>query len=189
MRIRGRTTLVACTFALAAGLLAGCTTPHASADPTKTPSPTPTPVFTSDAEALAAAKAVYASYVRASDEIGHDGGANPERISPYVSKAGLSNEVQQAQTLSKEKAHEVGYTRINNVVLQGHEESHGATTVTIYACQDVSEVDVVDESGKSLIAPDRADYVAYVAKLQSTGDDPLVVESNKFWSGGGICRV
>jgi hypothetical protein len=189
MRIPGRAVLAACAVALAVGCLAGCTSPDADADPTKTPKPTPTPVFTSDADALAAATDVYTKYVRASDDIGHDGGKNPERISPYVNKAGLANEVEQAKKLAEEHAHEVGYTKINNVILQGREEVAGIATVTIYACQDLSDVDVLDANGSTLIAPDRADFVAYVAKLQSSSNGSLIVQSNKYWSGGGICKV
>lgn len=191
MRIPGRAILTASTLALAAGLLAGCTHSQADADPTKPPKPslTPTPIFTSDADALAAATKVYKSYVRASDDIGHDGGANPNRIAPYVSEEGLKNEVTEATRLAAEHARESGYTKINNVILQSHTESGGTAVVTIYACQDVSEVNVIDASGKSLISPDRADLVAYVARLETTAKGKLVVSSNKFWSGGGICKA
>lgn len=189
MRIPARAVLTAGTVLLTAGLLVGCTGSQNDARPSPRSTPTPTPVFTSDAEALAAATAIYTKYVHASDAIGHDGGANPERIGPFVSKAGLANEVEQANKLAAEHARETGYTRINNVILQSHTESNGVATVTIYACQDLSSVDVLDQNGHSLIASDRADFVAYAAELKSNSAGQLIVQSNKFWSGGGICKT
>lgn len=188
MRIPGRAVLAACTLALAAAVLTGCTSSHPAADPPKTPKPTPTPVFTSDADALAAATVVYKSYMRASDDIAHDGGANPERVKPYVSASGYQHELAAAKKYETEKSHGVGYAVLNNVVLQSHEEQNGVAVVTLYTCQDISRVDRVDAHGKSLTQPDRDDFIAYEPVLKSNKDGQLVLQSNPYWSGGGICK-
>ncbi|WP_344790679.1 hypothetical protein [Gryllotalpicola daejeonensis] len=123
-----------------------------------------------------------------SDEIDHDGGANPERITPYVNAAGLKHEIEAAKELASEHARGYGFTTINNVILQSHEEANGVATVAIYACQDLTNVDLRDANGVSLVDDDRADFVAYVAELKSDSMGRLVVQSNKYWPGGGICK-
>ena len=178
------------SLALAAGVLAGCASSDADADPVRTPkpSPTPTPVFTSDADALAAATKVYKEFEAVSDQIGRDGGAHPERIKPYVNAAGYQHELEEAQKMRSEHSHGVGSTVLNNIVLQSHEENDGVATVTVYTCEDISSIDRIGADGKSLVSPDRADYIAYVAVLRADQSHQLVIQSNKYWSGGGICK-
>ena len=182
--------LAASALALAAGVLAGCSSSDADADPAKTPkpSPTPTPVFTSDADALAAATKVYKEFEAVSDAIDHDGGAHPERIKPYVNAAGYQHELEEAEKMRSEHSHGVGSTVLNNVVLQSHEEHDGEAIVTIYTCDDLSHVDRIGADGRSLIDPGRGDYVAYVAVLRGSSAQHLVIQSNDYWSGGGICK-
>jgi len=188
MRIPGRAVLAACTLALAAACLAGCTSQHASADPTTTPKPTPTPVFTSDAEALAAATKVYKKFEAAVDAIGHDGGKDPERVKPYLSHAGYEFEVEEAKKYQTEHSHGTGTTVLNNAILQSHSETGGVATVTIYVCEDISGVDRIGPDGKSMVSPDRGDYNDYQVVLKSNARHQLIIESNKYWSGGGICK-
>ena len=188
MRIPGRTVLAACTLALAVSMLAGCTSSHPSADPTNSPKPTPTPVFTSDADALAAGTEVYKSYMKASDDIAHDGGANPERVKPFVSESGYQHELDAADTYKTEHSHGIGYAVLNNAILQSHHEKNGIATVTLYTCQDISGVDRVDQGGKSLTQANRDDFIAYEPVLRSDKTGHLVLQSNPYWSGGGICK-
>jgi hypothetical protein len=188
MRIPGRTILTACTIALAVGFLSACTPSQPVAHPTKTSSPTPSPIFTSDADALAAATAAYRNYEQLTDAIGHDGGAHPERIKPYVNAAGYEYEQQSAAKMQSEHSHQVGSTVLNNVRLQSHEEANGVATISIYTCEDISAVDRVVADGKSLLSADRPDFFAYVAVFRSNSDGHLVLQSNKNWTGGGICK-
>ncbi|GAA4185866.1 hypothetical protein GCM10022288_08590 [Gryllotalpicola kribbensis] len=189
MRIPGRTILTACTVALAAGFLAGCTPSHPITEPAKTLKPTPTPVFTSDADALAAATKIYKKFEAAVDAIGHDGGEGAERVKPYVSDAGYRFEVAEAEKFKKERAHGTGDTVLNNSVLQSRVERNGVATVTIYVCEDISAVDRIGPDGKSLISADRGDYNDYEVVLKGDSANSLVIQSNKYWSGGGICKL
>ena len=191
MRNPGRPILAVCALLLAGGFLAGCTSGKPQSLPTETPrsTPTPSPVFTSDAQALAAATEVYKKYEEVSDEIGRDGGAHPERIKPYVNSGGYEHERQAAEKMRAEGSHGVGATVLNNVVLQSHEERDGVATVTIYTCEDISAVDRVGPDGASLVSPDRGDYIAYIAVLKTDKSRDLIIQSNKYWSGGGICKL
>ena len=71
-------------------VLVGCVPTTTPASPA--PRPSATPVFATEAEALAAATKAYAAYVRVSDQITADGGANPERIAPHVTAAQLKRD-------------------------------------------------------------------------------------------------
>jgi hypothetical protein len=188
MRIPGRAVLAACAVALAAGCLAGCTTPDADADPTKTPKPTPSPVFTSDADALAAATETFKKYESASDDVGHGGWVDPSAVRPYVSDAGYEHEVESAEKYRAQHARAFGTTLINNTQLESHREKSGVATVRMYICEDLSGVDVRDESGKSLIDPSRSDLVAFIAELRGKSPKNLIIQSLDYWSGGGICK-
>jgi len=188
MRIPGRVFLTACALALT-GCLAGCTSPHADAAPPKTPKPIPstTPVFTSDADALAAATETYQAFLSASDAIGHDGGENPDRVDQYATPDVVEAERAQATKLKDARARSFGDTKISASSLQSVDQQGSDVIVTIYACEDLSDVDVRDDAGKSLIDPSRTDLVAYVVSVQGTSRGNLLVASNKFWYGGGVC--
>ncbi|WP_344756127.1 hypothetical protein [Gryllotalpicola koreensis] len=188
MRIPGRTFLAACTLALAASLLAACTPSHPVTDPTKTSKPTPTPVFTSDADALAAATDRFKKYESASDRVGQNGWRDTTPVRPFVSDTGYQHEVNSATKYRAQKAHAIGNTVINNTELESHREENGVATVRMYVCEDLSAVDVIDGSGKSLIDPSRADFVAFVTELRGKSSTSLVIQSLDYWSGGGICK-
>jgi len=190
MRNPVRASLVVASLALSGALLTACTPSAPVAHESKTPAPSPstTPIFASDAEALEAATAVYTKYLAAVDAIGHDGGTNPERVRPFVNAAGLQHQVDASKKMIAEHSHGVGDTKLNNTVLQSHDESTGAARVRIYACQDISAVDVIDPSGKSLVSENRADYIAYEVSLTTERGHGLVIQSNKYWSGGGVCK-
>ena len=82
-------------------LLAGC----GGGDPIPTLPPTPsaTPIFASEEEALAAAEDAYAAYRGMSDQISAEGGANPERIAPFVTESRLADELRGFATFALKK--------------------------------------------------------------------------------------
>lgn len=188
MRIPARAVLTAGTVLLAAGLLVGCTGSQNEARPSPRSTPTPTPVFTSDAEALAAATAVFKKYEAASDAVGHDGWSDPQRVRPFVSDAGYQHELEDAAKYRSEHAQAFGDTIVNNTQLESHREKDGVAVIHMYVCEDLSGVDVRNSSGVSLIDPSRADFVAFVTELQGKTAVSLVIQSLDYWSGGGICK-
>jgi hypothetical protein len=189
MRNPGRPILAVCALLLAGGFLAGCTSGKPQSLPTETPksTPTPSPVFTSDAQALAAATEVYRRFLAASDVIGHEGGSDPDRVRPYVNDVVLAAEEKQAQKLKDAHARSYGDTKVSKSQLQSVTQQGKSVTVSIYACEDLSDVDVRDDSGNSLIDPSRADFVAYEVRLEGESANGLVVAANKYWSGGRVC--
>lgn len=192
MRHPVRASLALATLALSGALLTACTPTSPAPTPHKTRASTPTPsaapIFTSNEEALAAAVAVYKKFEAATDAIDHDGGAHPERVKPFVSDKGYEFELDQVKKLQQQHAHGVGSTVLNNAVLQSRDETGGWATVTVYFCEDLSSVDRIGPDGKSLVDPSRADLIAYQTVFQGRTPDSLVIQSNDFWSGSGICK-
>jgi hypothetical protein len=151
-----------------------------------TPSPTPTsahaPLFTSDAEALKAATDAYAAYLKMSDTISHEGGADPERIKPYVTAHAYAGASSSFKVLRDRRWHTVGDTTFRDE----HLAQFGADTVSIYLCSDVSAVRVFDEAGADVTPTTRTDVLPIEVTFRSR-EDKLLLESSDRWSGANFC--
>lgn len=172
--------------ALLALPLAACTAPHAKPTPTATSASTP--LFSSDEEALKAATDAYAAYLKMSDTISHDGGADPERIKPYASGEALQLTLKSAAQFRKAGAHSIGTTDFQGMQLQSRRPS--GKEVAIYACEDVSGVDVVNASGVSIVNPGRPTLSAFRVTLRAVPNErKLKVEDRETWPLEGICST
>lgn len=171
-------------------VLVGCvptTTPASTA-----PKPSATPVFATEAEALAAATKAYAAYVRVSDEILADGGKNPERIEQVASGEALDGALAGYTDFRQQGLHSVGESKIDHVSLQkfAPESVSGKELVSIYACLDVEGVDVRDQSGTSVVSPQRPSRQPFqVSADWRESKQQLVVTSRDPWLDGGICEM
>jgi len=170
----------------AALVLAGCT---GAAHPTSTPKPVPTPVFTSDAQALAAAEKAYRAYRSVAERVLADGGVHPERLDD-VAAGKLLREEQAGDKEFRDKGYRArGESRLVSFALQRAAssplpDSHDA--VTAYVCLDVSAVDVVDASGKSVVSSTRSPKASYVVGFDLRGRAVLPI-SQEPWDSGGSC--
>lgn len=137
---------VLATGLLLTGLLAGCT-------PAPEPKPTKTAAFASDEEAFAAAKKTYEEYTEALNAVDT---ADPETFEPVFALSSGDFEAADRKTLSTLHAEELnmtGQTRIFDFV--GQESTPPFSTVVATVCVDVSDTDVTDSSGTSIVSPDR----------------------------------
>ncbi|MES2171526.1 MAG: hypothetical protein V4479_12525 [Actinomycetota bacterium] len=168
-------------------LLTGCV----PADPIVTPVPVPsaTPLFATDADALKAAEDAYAAYLKVSDQILADGGADPDRIdavaTPAVAKSdGVSFAKYRAQGL-----HAVGDIQFSGASLESYTPTAYESVVRIYVCVDVSETDVVDTGGRSVIDPGRQAVTPFeIAFNPEPGSSSLKVSSHDAWTGKDFCK-
>lgn len=160
--------------------LAACT----PAQPTPTPTPTSahTPLFASDEEALKAATEAYAAYLKMSDTISHDGGANPERIKPYATGNAVDLALRSAQQYREAKAKATGATTFSNPQLQQNNSSR----ITFYACEDTSDVQVFGPDGKSMAPPDRQTKFP-VAVTATNSRTQLVISDETNLDISGVC--
>jgi hypothetical protein len=174
--------LVAAALLLA---LTGCV-------PTGTPSASPTasatPLFASDAEALAAAETAYAAYLKVSDEIGHDGGSDPDRIAPTVTSDRFSIEKRGSAALQDHGLRTTGLTIFSDPSLEQVASSGAEVEVVFYVCWDVTAVHVLDSSGSDVTPGDRVNKrTLEVVVTTVRGRLPLVLESDDPWSGSTSC--
>jgi len=142
--------------------------------------PTPTAAFASEEEALAAAVAVYARYVELGDEIGHDGGRDAERLSAVVVGAFLDQSVEGLSGWVEKGWRQVGSTTFRDVALQQFSAGPSGAVI-VYLCEDVTDVDVVDAAGSSVVAVDRPDTYYFQVTFDVGDDLQLRMSGRQRW--------
>lgn len=168
--------------ALALALTTGCV-------PESVPSPSPTQTgFASEEEAFAAAEETYRAYVDALNQVDL---SDPKTFEPvYALTTGelLEQEKKQLSQYHAEGAQVRGDSSLTVAVLRSWDDS--ADVVVIAACVDVSEVDVLDIDGKSLVSAERPDVQSTLATMvpgdSSTG---LHIDSIEGREGAPECGV
>lgn len=169
-------------------LLAGCV----PGEPVITPEPDPdaTPVFASDEEALAAATEAYAKYLEVSDQIAADGGADPGRMIPIVTKDQYQKEVEGFKSLLDGGLHIVGSSEFDSIMIQSWSMlAPGSAQVVVYACSDASSTRVLDASGADVTPTNRRVRAPFELEfVSSIGDSSsLILARNELWSGTDFC--
>lgn len=164
--------------AVVAALLSGCIAGLS-------PQPTPAPTFTSDAEAFAAAEATYRAYVDALNQVDL---ADPETFEAvYAWTTGEANAAARELFSRMHADREVvsGDSQIKAIT-----PTDGARTeaVSVDVCVDVSDVDVRDANGVTVVAPDRVDVqkMRLTFGLQST-ETGLAITSITGRADGPAC--
>ncbi|HEY0261136.1 MAG TPA: hypothetical protein VGC18_14930, partial [Lacisediminihabitans sp.] len=152
--------------------------------PSSTPGPSPTPIFATEADALAAATDAYAAYVRVSDQILMDGGADPDRLRAVADGEQLTANVEAFKEAAEKGYRSTGGTTFDSVLLQQVDQNSKAAVV-VYLCEDVSAVDVVDASNHSVVSPSRPDRVGYEATFSRSSKSAagLVLIDKQPWPG------
>lgn len=183
------------TAALIVAVLAGCVgedvppTPTTSASPSPSttsasPSPTtdtPTTTPPSDSELAAeAASAVLREFYDVRTRLRQD----PSEPLALLEDVAISTELTAQRDLfereRKQGLHQIGETKIveldvKSVNLDNSDPAAGRVpTVQIELCFDVSDVDVVDEDGKSVVSPDRRDvgWIQFLVANYEWDTDP-----------------
>lgn len=142
-----------------AGSIVGCA-PQSAPPPSPSTSAT---AFSSDAEAFAAAEATIRRYIDASNALQLDDNASVEAFLAISTgtqhtfdKDRLENYRSRGYTVS-------GATRLLRVERDAVSITGG--TVSLGICLDVSDVEVRDSSGSSVISPDRPDLQNLIAVM------------------------
>jgi hypothetical protein len=184
MRIPFRPTTVA-FIGVVTILLTGCAPTPVVITPK--PSPSSSPVFASDEDALAAATEAYKKYTQAVDLAlsTHDIAALADAASDEA-MAQVRDRVAEYEASGE---HQQGMTTVGSTSL--------ATTGTVldpgdsmqmYACIDLSDVDIRDSEGVSEVQSDRPTLVPMIIELAwQESTNSLVVTSEELWGGHGVC--
>ena len=155
------------------------------------PLPSSTPIFASDEEALAAAEEAYGAYLAVSDQIIADGGQRPDRLLEVATQEVLDVEIEGYEQLVELGWHGVGASTLDHLTLQSFDAFAvgGKAAVTVYACVDVSGVDIQDSAGVSVVSADRPSRTPFQTTFDTSGDGPpgLVLAAKEPWSGDDFC--
>ncbi|GAB3390157.1 hypothetical protein GCM10027568_13440 [Humibacter soli] len=146
------------------------------------PAPIPAPAMTSDAVALAAATKTYAAYLKASDEIYHDGGAGTDRIQPYMTPSAYKNASSSFGLLRDRGWHTTGASTFTDFRL----EHFTSKTVSAFLCSDVSKVRVLDKKGTDVTPASRSEVLPLQVTFKVDGS-ALQLDTSETWAGEDFC--
>lgn len=145
---------------LSLGMLAACT-PASEPEP----EPTETALFASDEEAFRAAEETYEAYTAALNEVDT---SNPDTFEPAFQWTAGAASTALRESLTELHAEEValvGDTVIATSTPVSADLAEGV--VSIHVCADVSDTDVLDAAGKSLVPDGRAPIQSMLVELRS----------------------
>ena len=137
----------------------------------------PTAAFASEEEALAAAVAVYDHFTRTSDLIAQEGGRDADRLSMTASGPLLEQSVEGFGRWLDQGWRQIGSRSFHDATLQQLSKDG----VVIYLCEDISQVDVVDANGTSVVDANRSDSNYLQVGFETADDGLLRVSSRDRW--------
>jgi hypothetical protein len=176
---------LAITVALA---VTGCVATPGGTKPT--PSPSATPLFQSDEEALAAAEEAYAAYQQTEDEILASGGASGDRIKNFAVRDALEAARTGFAEYQAKGYRSIGMVSFDSMTLQQYDSESSTTTdvVTAYVCLDFSHQDVLNQSGQSIVVPNRSVRQPFQVTFDLDATAPkLLLATRDPWDGDGVC--
>jgi hypothetical protein len=178
---------IATSLALAGALLVtltGCAGAPASVATGLSSPGAAAPLFASDAEALAAATAAYAKYLEVSDQIARDGGANPERLKPYVSSTFYSKVLESTARFVATGSHGVGASSFSNIHIQSTN-----VQLNFYICNDVTSFRLQNSLGVDVTPVTRSNIWPLVLSFEpsTSGLSKLVISGSETWTGTNFC--
>jgi hypothetical protein len=153
-------------LALAAAALSACS-------PAPAPDPEPTTAFASEEEAFAAAEEVYRAYNDAYNAVDF---SDPSTFEPLI--AFTTGDYQATEREGLSQLHAAGATRSGQTrIVWVHGVGTTEATVTVRVCKDLEDVEVLDASGNSLVAPERPDYSVVDLTFNAADSALLLAES------------
>lgn len=172
----------ALAFALAAVVaLTGCVPQAAPATPG--PEPTFDPVFASDEEALAAAEEAYGAYLRVVDLVFSEGGAHSEWLEDVAAGEYLSTLQADAGQMRDSGSRTVGVSHFRNVVVQHYDlESKDPGFLAVYLCDDISQVDMLNREGVSMVPPTVKTTSTMLVTFSVGSNGQLLVSNRELWN-------
>jgi hypothetical protein len=144
-------------------------------------------VFASDEEALAAAEEAYQRYLDVTNKVGSAGWFDTDPLREVERGTALQDELSTVEAFRTKGYKQIGLITFDSVTLQRAEASlPGQVLITVYLCLDVTDVDLVDTDGQSVIGPDRPDRQGIEADIDDV-EQSLKVSRSEPWSGASFC--
>lgn len=176
---------IAATCVLTLAAVTACAQSDPGTSPTSPPAHSasePSGAQTSDTESAAsAATATVHSYYATLDRLRQDHSESIDALSKVETSTLLSADRHLVENERSKNLRQVGDTgvadtSVESVNLDNSDPDAGKVpTVTVDVCWDVSEVDLVDASGKSVVSPARADvgWIRYIVANYHYRTDPV----------------
>ncbi|MDR6906495.1 hypothetical protein J2X63_002181 [Agromyces sp. 3263] len=185
LRVRLRAGALAAIAGVTLLAVTGCTgAPVPTAAPAS--SAAADPIFATDEEALAAAEAAYERFLEVSTAVTSDGGSDPERLETVATGAALAEEIDAASEFQAEGLRTTGSIRFRVNDLQSNDVAEGLAQVTVYVCDDLRDLDVLDASGSSMVVDGRVVDVPYTVVLEGDATS-LLVSKRELWARDNFC--
>ncbi|MGV8913027.1 MAG: hypothetical protein ACOH14_10485 [Rhodoglobus sp.] len=166
--------------ALLLALLSGCV----PSDAATSPDPTPTFVapYATDEEALEAAEAAYAEYVRVINFHLHEGVVDNGLLAAVAVGAELDGLIESHTRLSQNGTRSVGDVKFDDVTLQRYSKdgSHHEIIV-IYVCENLSGVYLVGPDGERIVEDDFGTELVQVTFDLTDDQNFLLVSDRNPW--------
>lgn len=162
--------LRAAAVVLCAGVLAvGCT-------PTPTPTPTPTG-FANEAEAFAAAEATYRAYVDALNQVDLADPTTFEEVYRWTTGDANAEARRSFSQMHADGWSVSGETKFDSLSIESDQPEGG---LIVALCLDVTSVDVLDESGVSVVPAARVDRQSLDVEMElaATSTGLAIARSN-----------
>jgi len=155
------------------------------------PTPSSTPLFASEEEALDAARETYEGFLHTAEIIIEENGVEPERIDEFATPNVAGPEKDGFLNIATANKRVTGSMVLETTLLQAYrpDARGGVGVVSIYACVNVGDIDVLDENGNSTVSADRPDKTAFELGFDAYEASPtkLRLSSNPLWAGGTVC--
>lgn len=183
--INPRRLLVIATGVVALAAGTSCVGDGSGGSPNTDPAPitnTPEPTQTSDTEVASDAAAdTVRDYFSVLDKLRQDSGQSLDGLRKVATSTQLTTQSRLLETERAKKLRQVGDTelpavKVESVNLDNSEPDAGKVpTVMVDVCWDVSDADLVDASGKSVVSPDRVDmgWTRYTVANYDYQTDPV----------------
>lgn len=147
------------------------------------PTASATPVFASDEEALAAAKEAYGAYLAELDRALTT--LETSGLGAVASGRALSEAIDSVDGFREDGHVLVGASSFDSAKLI---QAGAGGDVDIYVCWDISETDVVDESGVSTVLENRPSLFPMQVSLEWLEEKLLlIVREAEIWNGENFC--
>jgi hypothetical protein len=147
-----------------------------------------TPMFASDKEAAAAAERAYRNYIDVSDQIARDGGANVERLKPFVTADAFSQDSEAADLYSRGNLHASGSTTVDSFRIQAFSVNDSVLLVDAYVCLRFESLRILDINEVDVTPATRSESVPIVVGFLSTEPtSELLLNVSEVWTGTNFC--
>jgi hypothetical protein len=179
-----RPLLVALSLTLLAASLGAC------AESASIPSPPPpaaeVPLFATDEEALEAATVAYTEFLAVLDQL-LQGLDNPiGELSDHSTGEALAEAEESVRIFFEEGLRITGPRVLSNVALQRVEAEKAGAEVALYACEDVTGVDLLGPDGLSQVELNRPSVTPFQVVVTFTTEGARV-HQREIWGGEGVC--